>query len=219
MAYSFNFGVIWANLDNLLLGLALGLSLALASLAAGTVIGLACALAANDGSPLLKRLVAVYVTVIRNIPLLVIVLFVYFALPRTGVRLGKIESFIASLALYAGAYLTEVFRAGLAGVPAGVVDAGRAIGLTRLSLNLNVILPIMLRNALPALGTTFISLFKDTSIAATIAVQELTFVARRINVDTFRVAEAWFAASVLYVATCLALAASLRQLERRFRHF
>ena len=58
-------------------------------------------------------------------------LFVYFALPRIGVRLGKIESFIASLAIYAGAYLTEVFRAGLAGVPAGVIDAGRAIGLTR----------------------------------------------------------------------------------------
>ena len=69
----------------------------------------------------------------------------------------------------------------------------------------------MLRNALPALGTTFISLFKDTSIAATIAVQELTFVARKINVETFRVAEAWIAASVLYVATCLALAASLRR--------
>ena len=155
-------------------------------------------------SPLARRLVAAYVTAIRNIPLLVLVLFVYFALPRIGIRLGKIESFIASLAIYAGAYLTEVFRASLAGVPAGVIDAGRAIGLTRTNLNLHVILPIMVRNALPALGTTFISLFKDTSIAATIAVQELTFVARKINVETFRVAEAWLAASALYVMTCLA---------------
>ena len=80
-----------------------------------------------------------------------------------------------------------MFRAGLAGVPRGVIDAGRAIGLTGLQLALYVISPIMLRNCLPALGTTFISLFKDTSLAAVIAVPELTFEARKINNETFRV--------------------------------
>jgi polar amino acid transport system permease protein len=219
MSYSFNFGVIWANLDNFLLGLALGLALALAAIGIGTVLGLICAFAATAKAPLLRGAVAAYVTFIRNLPLLVIVLFAYFALPRLGVRLGKNESFIASLSLYAGAYLTEVFRAGLAGVPRGVVDAGLAIGLTRTRVSLYVVLPIMLRNSLPALGTTFISLFKDTSLAATIAVQELTFVARKINVETFRVAEAWLAASVLYICTCLLLAAGLRRLERRFPKF
>ena len=77
----------------------------------------------------------------------------------------------------------------------------------------------MLRNVLPALGTTFISLFKDTSIAAAIAVPELTFEARRINVETFRVIETWLAASALYVATCSLIAAGLRRLERRFPRF
>jgi polar amino acid transport system permease protein len=219
MSYSFNFGVIWANFDNFLLGLALGLALALAAISAGTIIGLLCAFAATSKLPTARGLVASYVTVIRNLPLLVIVLFAYFALPRLGLRLGKVESFIASLALYAGAYLTEVFRAGLAGVPRGVVDAGLAIGLTRSRVALYVVLPITLRNSLPALGTTFISLFKDTSLAATIAIQELTFVARKINVETFRVAEAWLAASVLYIATCLILAAGLRRLERQFPKF
>ncbi|HEY7749928.1 MAG TPA: amino acid ABC transporter permease [Aestuariivirgaceae bacterium] len=219
MSYSFNFGVIWANLDNFLLGLALGLALALASIAIGTVIGLACAFASLAKRRTLRALVAAYVTFVRNLPLLVIVLFAYFALPRLGLRLGKNESFIASLSLYAGAYLTEVFRAGLAGVPRGVIDAGLAIGLTRSRVSLYLVLPIMLRNSLPALGTTFISLFKDTSLAATIAVQELTFVARKINVETFRVAEAWLAASVLYIFTCLLLAGGLRRLERRFPKF
>jgi glutamine transport system permease protein len=219
MSYSFNFGVIWANLDTFLLGLALGLALAFASIAIGTVLGLVCAFASLAKGRLLRAVVAAYVTFVRNLPLLVIVLFAYFALPRLGLRLGKNESFIASLSLYAGAYLTEVFRAGLAGVPRGVVDAGLAIGLTRARVSLYVVLPIMLRNSLPALGTTFISLFKDTSLAATIAVQELTFVARKINVETFRVAEAWLAASVLYISTCLLLAAGLRRLERRFPKF
>ena len=219
MSYSFNFGVIWANLDTFLLGLALGLALAFASIAIGTVIGLVCAFASLAKGRLLRAVVAAYVTFVRNLPLLVIVLFAYFALPRLGLRLGKNESFIASLSLYAGAYLTEVFRAGLAGVPRGVIDAGLAIGLTRARVSLYVVLPIMLRNSLPALGTTFISLFKDTSLAATIAVQELTFVARKINVETFRVAEAWLAASFLYISTCLLLAAGLRRLERRFPKF
>ena len=218
MGYSFNIGVIWARLDVFLLGLALGLALALAALAIGTLLGLIAAFAATAGG-LWRRLVAVYVSLFRNTPLLVIVLFVYFALPQTGIKLDKYESFIASLAVYSGAYLTEVFRAGLAGVPKGVIDAGRAIGLNRLQLALNVVLPIMIRNCLPALGTTFISLFKDTSLAAVIAVPELTYQARKLNTETFRVAEAWATASILYLSTCLVIAAVLRFAERRFPKF
>ncbi len=218
MGYSFNFGVIWARLDVFLLGLALGLALALAALAVGTLIGLTAALAAS-GSPLRRKLVAAYVSLFRNTPLLVIILFVYFALPRVGVRLDKYESFIASLAVYSGAYLTEVFRSGRAGVPEGVVDAGRALGLSRFRVARLIVLPIMLRNCLPALGTTFIALFKDTSLAAVIAVPELTYEARKLNTETFRVAEAWATASVLYLVTCIAIAAGLRRLERLYPRF
>jgi polar amino acid transport system permease protein len=219
MAYSFRFGVIEANLDNFLQGLALGLALAFAAILIGTLIGLLCAFATMAKTQLPSRLVGIYVSAVRNTPLLVIILFVYFALPQLGVRLGKHESFVFSLAIYAGAYLTEVFRAGLAGVPKGVVDAGRAIGLTGFQLALYVISPIMWRNCLPALGTTFISLFKDTSLAAVIAIPELTYQARKLNTETFRVAEAWATASVLYLSTCLLIAAGLRQLERRFPKF
>ena len=216
MTYNFHFGVIWANAGLLLYGLALGLVLAFAALAVGTAIGLVCAFLANGRSRAAGVVIASYVSIVRNLPLLVIVLFVYFALPRVGIRLGKMESFSASLAIYAGAYLTEVFRAGLAGVPKGVIDAGRAVGLAPIRLAVFVTLPILLRNVLPSLGTTFISLFKDTSIAATIAIPELTYQARKINVETFRVAEAWLAASTLYIGTCLALAGLLRWVEARF---
>lgn len=219
MNYAFNFNVIWANAGNLAGGLALGLALAFLAIAIGAVIGLVAAFAAIDGSPALRRVAAAYVTFIRNTPLLVIVLVAYFALPELGIRLEKLESFVVSLALYAGAYLTEVFRAGLTGIPPGLTDAGLSIGLTRLQVARLIRLPIMLRNALPALGSTFISLFKDTSIAAAIAVPELTFQARRINVDSFRVVEAWMAASVLYVSTSLVIAAGLRRLERVFPKF
>jgi His/Glu/Gln/Arg/opine family amino acid ABC transporter permease subunit len=219
MSYTLHFGVIWDNFDRLLAGLALGLGLALVAIAIGAVVGLALAFASVGRSRVPRKIANAYVTLIRNTPILVIILIVYFGLPQMGIRLGKIESFIASLAIYAAAYLTEVFRAGLLSVPAGVVDAGRAIGLRRLHLSLLVVFPIMLRNTLPALGSTFISLFKDTSIAAAIAVPELTFEARKINVETFRVMETWMVASALYVATCALIAAGLRRLERRFPRF
>jgi His/Glu/Gln/Arg/opine family amino acid ABC transporter permease subunit len=219
MTYTFNFNVIWANLDQLLGGLALGLVLAFFSILIGAAIGLASAFAATGRSRFLRGMANIYVTAIRNTPLLVIVLIAYFALPELGIRLGKLESFVASLSIYAGAYLTEVFRASLIGIPAGLIDAGLSIGLTRFQVARLVRFPIMLRNALPALGSTFISLFKDTSIAAAIAIPELTFQARRINVDTFRVVEAWMAASILYLGTCLVIAAGLRRLERRFPKF
>ena len=123
------------------------------------------------------------------------------------------------LAIYAGAYLAESFRAAMITVPSGVLDAARSIGLTGTGIALYVVLPIALRNALPSVGNNFISLFKDTSIAAVIAVPELTFQARKINNESFRVIEVWLVASFLYVATCGLIALALRQLEARFPKF
>ena len=219
MGYTLNFRPIWANFDKLLWGLGLGLSLAIAAVGIGAVIGLVCGFISAGSSKLGRRAVAAYVAVVRNTPILVIVLLIYFALPQAGVTLDKIPSFIVALAIYSGAYLSEVFRAGLISVPKGVVEAARAVGLTRLQTNIYVVSPIMLRNALPALGSTFISLFKDTSIAAAIAVPELTFQARKINVESFRVVETWTVASALYIATCFLIATALRGLERRFPKF
>jgi polar amino acid transport system permease protein len=108
-----------------------------------------------------------------------------------------------------------VFRGGLLGVPKGMREAGLAIGLTEWQIRLHIVIPIMLRTVLPALGSTFIGLFKDTSLAAAIAVPELTFEARKINVESFRVVETWLVATALYVATCSILAALLRRVEAR----
>jgi polar amino acid transport system permease protein len=170
MGYTLNFAVVWADFHNLLWGLGLGLLLAVFAVTIGAGIGLLAAFAAVGPSRAGRIIVRLYVSIMRNLPILVIVLVAYFGLPQIGIRLNKFESFVGSLALYSGAYLAEVFRAGLMGVPRGVVEAARAIGLTRLQTSLSVVVPIMLRNVLPALGSTFIGLFKDTSLAAAIAV-------------------------------------------------
>lgn len=215
MGYTLNFAVVWRNFDQLLAGLALSLGLAFVSILIGALIGLVLAFGLLSKHRVAKWPAIGYVTIIRNLPILVLILFAYFALPQMGVRLGKIESFVAVLAIYSGAYLAEVFRAGLLSIPKGLPEAGLSIGLTPMQIRISIIIPLMFRNILPALSSTIISLFKDTSLAAAIAVPELTFEARKINGESFRVIETWIVVSGLYVVTCTVLAALMRLAERR----
>jgi polar amino acid transport system permease protein len=215
MGYHLNFDVVWRNFDHLLSGLALGLGLAIVAIFIGCWIGLAAAFAMNSKHTAWRRISGAYVTVFRNLPPYFLIIFAYFVLPRLGLTLGKIESFVATLAIYGGAYLAEVFRGALLALPRGLREAGLAIGLTEWRTRVWIIIPVMLRNAFPSLANNFIALFKDTSLAAAIAVPELTFYARKINTETFRVIEVWLVASLMYVAACYLIAAGLRYFERR----
>lgn len=215
MGYTLNFSVVWRNFDSLLVGLALSLGLAIVSILVGACIGLFLAFALISKNRYARIPAAAYVTILRNLPILVLVLFVYFALPQLGLRLDKIESFVLVLSLYSGAYLAEVFRAGLLSIPKGMTEAGLSIGLTAMQIRKTVIAPLMFRNILPSLSSTIISLFKDTSLAASIAVPELTFAARKINVESFRVIETWLVTTAIYVAVCFIIAFLMRAVERR----
>ena len=215
MGYTLNFSAVWRNFDFLLSGLALSLGLAIISILIGAMIGLLLAFALTSKSRIAVMPAQAYVTIIRNLPILVLVLFVFFALPQLGFRLDKVRSFVLVLSVYSGAYLAEVFRAGLLSIPKGLTEAGLSIGLTSMQIRGSIIAPLMLRNVLPSLSSTIISLFKDTSLAAAIAVPELTFAARKINVESFRVIETWLVTSALYVATCFLIAILMRFVERR----
>lgn len=219
MDYVLNFGAVLRGFDNLLSGLALGLAMGLAGLAAGSLIGIVAAYAAVFGGRPARVLVAAYVGLIRNVPILVLALFAFFALPQYGIRFSNTNTFAIVLAIYAGAYLTESFRAAISIIPKGILEAARSIGLTGPGIAIWIILPIAVRNALPSVGNNFISLFKDTSIAAVIAVPELTFQARKINNESFRVIETWLVTSGIYIATCALIALALRRLEARFPKF
>jgi glutamine transport system permease protein len=146
MGYTLNFSAVWRSFDQLLWGLALSLGLAFVAIAIGCVLGLITAFGLLSKQGALRHPARIYVTVIRNTPILVLVLFTFFALPQLGIRLGKIESFVATLALYSGAYLAEVFRGGLLAVPNGLKEAGLAIGLTQSQIRSSIVMPLMLRN-------------------------------------------------------------------------
>jgi polar amino acid transport system permease protein len=185
------------------------------SVALGTLIGLVVAFALVSERKIFRVLSNTYVTVIRNIPLLIIVLFIYFGLPDVGFVFSEIPSFIFALTIYAGAYIAEVFRGGILAIPKGVGEAGMAIGMSNLQIIVFIKIPILFRSTMPALSSTYISLFKDASIAAIISVPELTFHIRKINLETFRTIEAWSTATVFYVISCFIIAYLLRRVERR----
>jgi len=217
LRYNFNWPVIWRNSDKLINGLALGLAIAVVALFAGCIIGIALAVCRQSRSPVLRWPAAAFVELVRNSPLLVLVFFIYFGLPEFGfTAFNNIESFTATLALYAGAYLTEVFRGGLQAIPTAYIEAGKAIGLGRFQRLRYVVMPVLFRIVLPSLSSALISLFKDTALAAAIGVPELTYGARWINVNTFQVLETWITATVLYLGACYVIAIGLRQVERRY---
>jgi polar amino acid transport system permease protein len=214
--YHLNFGFVWQHFDRLIWGLARSLGIAAVAIAVGVALGLALAVVFVSGSKGARALVSAYVEIFRNVPLLLFVYLVFYGIPtQFDLRYGPTTSFLLTLSIYAGAHLVEVFRAGLAAVPSGLIEAGKAIGLTPWQRFWSVRLPTMLRIVLPALGNTFVSLFKDTSVAAVIAVPELTFGAQWITLNSFRVVEVFLVITVMYLGVGYGLLRLMRLVEGR----
>ena len=218
MGYNWNWELAFTYLPDFAWGLLVGLAMALFSLIIGSAVGLGAAALSLRPSRTLRLLVRAYVEVVRNVPILLWAYFAFYGLPHLGITfLDNLWSFIVALSVYAGAYLTEVFRGGLSSIPERYTEAGRAMGLTARQRIRLITLPLMFRIVLPSLTNSFISLFKDTSVAAALAVPEITYAAQYMNVNTFRVLEAWLIASVIYLVVGYALAFGFRAFERRYR--
>ncbi len=214
--YHFNFTFVWRHFNRLTWGLVLSLELALLSILIGMAIGLVLALAYTDFGRPVRALIAAYVEFIRNVPLLLLIYLVFYGIPSIGgFAYDATTSFVMTLSLYAGAHLVEVFRAGFDAVPKGIVDAGKAIGLTPWQRLVHVRLPTVFRITLPSLSNAYISLFKDTSLAAVIAVPELMHNAQWINSNSFRVLEVYAVLTPMYVVTGWIILMALRLIERR----
>lgn len=217
MTYHFNYGLVWRHFDRLAWGLALSLELTVVAVAIGLAIGLGLALAYTGRGRAVRWAISMYVEFIRNVPLLLLVYLVFYGVPSAvDIQYDAPTSFLVTLSVYAGAYLVEIFRAGLVAIPRGVIEAGKAIGLTPWQRLVYVRLPTMIRIVLPSLSNTFVSLFKDTSIASVIAVPELTYGADWIKTNTFRTIEVYTVITPMYLVTGYLILFALRRLERRF---
>ncbi|MBO9680635.1 MAG: amino acid ABC transporter permease [Acidovorax sp.] len=215
----------------LLQGWLVTLALSAVAIAASTVLGVGLAAARGSGGPgwcSWQGAARAYLSLFRNTPLLVQLFFWYFGLPSLlpeGVRealvagQGPWPSFevltaTLGLVLYATAYVGEEIRAGIQGVPRSQWQAALALGLTPRQVFTAVVLPQALRLALPPLFGQYMNIVKNTSLVMAVGVVELSYVSRQIEAETFRTFQSFGAATLLYVATILALEALLARLRR-----
>jgi cystine transport system permease protein len=164
----------------------------------GCILGLFIALARISSFRLLRYAAFVYVSIFRGTPLLVQLLLIYFGLPRIGIVLEPVPSAIIALTLFSASYLSENFRSGINAVDKGQWEAGLSMGLSYRKLMQRIILPQGLVIAIPTVGSRLIALVKDTSLASTVTVVELTRVADQVGAATFRYMEMFLMVGAIY---------------------
>ena len=183
------------------------------SMCAALVIALAATSMRLGGGPVARALAIAYVELIRNTPLLVQILFIYFVI-APGFGLAAEPSAIIALSLFEGAYMSEIFRAGILSVPREQWEAAVSLGLPPAYAARDVVLPQAVRNALPPLLSECITLVKNTSLASVISVTELTFVGKKTISDTFMSLEIWLTVALVYLCLSLLMSGMAALLRR-----
>lgn len=206
----------------LLQGLGLSLVLGACALLVALLGGLAVALCRLSPRAWLRLPATAYVEVIRGVPLMVLILWIYYgvvsdALWMLGIPLHWFPALMLAFGACYAAFIGETYRAGIQSVDRGQGEAARALGLTHRQAMRHVVLPQAVRNILPALGNEAISLFKDTSLASVIAAEELMSRGKSVAGRDFRTMETYTIVALLYLATTLVFGVFQRRLERRLR--
>ncbi|MDI6823168.1 MAG: amino acid ABC transporter permease [Bacillota bacterium] len=211
-----DWSVIPDYLGVLMYGVVLTLRLSLLATLLGIGIGIVAGLCRISRNPLIAFLAAAYVELIRGIPLLVLLFWIFFGL-GSFLNLPNYVAAVLALGIFAGAFVAEIVRAGIESIPRGQMEAARASGMTYIQAMRLIILPQALRRILPPLAGQFISLIKDSSLVSVIAVVDLALQARNVIIATFRSFEVWTFTAVLYFMLTFSLSQFTRFLERRYR--
>lgn len=202
----------------LLTGLFTTLRITAASLVLAFCIGLVAVVMRLSGSVIARALSRIYLELIRNTPLLVQIFFLYFVVsPIVG--MDAFATGVVALSLFEGAYISEIFRAGILSVPQGQWDAARSLGLGTVDTYCHVILPQAVRSVVPSLAGQAISLVKDSALVSTIAVYDIAMQAHAIVAETFLVFEVWLTVAAVYLTITLGLSVLAHTLESRFHRY
>ena len=214
----FEWSVVWQALPELFKGAQLTVMIALSGLVGGLIIGIVAGLMRAYGNIILNGIAFIYVELIRGTPIVVQVMFIYFALPLVAdIRINPITAAITSIIVNAGAYIAEIVRGSFLSIHKGLKEAGLALGLPLWKVLLYVIGPLAFRRMIPALGNQFIVSLKDTSLFIVIGVGELTRQGQEIMAANFRAVEIWSAVAVFYLIMTGTLTLILRVTEKRMR--
>ena len=204
----------WINIRFLLDGLLVTVEVAVLSIIFSFIIGSVLGLVRYLKIPVVSKIVGLLIDLIRNLPLLLIIFFTYFALPQIGIRLDIFWSAIAAMTIFESAMLSEIIRAGLNSVPKGQTEAGLSTGLTYSQTLLFILIPQAFKAMVPPILSQFISLIKDTSLAVIISLPEITHNAKIIyGQNTNYVIPMFVAMALLYFSICFALSRVVKRLK------
>lgn len=211
-----DFELIQRALPILLMGAGVTIEITAFSVAIGFFIGLFVGIARISQFKILRIMAAVYADCIRGTPLLVQIFLIYFALPMAiGQRVEPFIAAVAACGINSGAYVSEIFRAGIQAIDVGQMEAGRSLGLTWWQTMRFIILPQAFKNILPPLGNEFIAMLKDSSLVSVIGFEELTRRGQLIIAQTYGSFEIWMTVAVLYLIMTMVISRIVAFLEKR----
>jgi polar amino acid transport system permease protein len=193
------YGQVIGYLPDFLVGAAIALVIALVAFALGLLIGLAGASVMAYGPRPARLAVRAYVSFFTNTPQLVQIFFLFFALPEFGILLSPVQAVLIGMTLNAGAYLTEIQRAGFQSLPQAEIDAAETLGFTRVQTIRHVIAPHIMKALYPSLSNHYIIMTLGTSMAAIFGVEELTARALNANAISFRSIEIFSLTALIYI--------------------
>lgn len=196
-------------------GVLVTLELAIISIIGATILAFISALARLSRVPSINSLAGLYISLIRGTPLFLQFLFIYWALPQLGLVLSSMQAAIAALSLNYGAYMSEIFRAGIQAVSSGQTEAAGALGMTPWQTMRRIVLPQAFRIVVPDIGNQFIAMQKDTALASAIAVEELMGRARQAGLPRQHFFEALVVAAAWYWLMTIVMTAFQTRLEHR----
>ena len=214
---SFDFSLIWNSLPLLLAGAGVTIEITAIAVGLGFIFGLITSVCRLSGVKVLQVIAVCYVNIIRGTPMLVQIFLIYFALPMViGERINPFVAAVAACSINSGAYVSEIFRAGIQSVDKGQMEAGRSLGLSWMQTMRYVILPQAFKHVIPPLGNEFISMTKETSLVSVIGFEELTRRGQLIISKTYGSFEIWLTVAAIYLVMTLTIARLVSYLERRF---
>jgi polar amino acid transport system permease protein len=214
--YSFRWDVIPRNIGFLLDGIEMTLFLSVVTLIVATVLGMVIALMQTSRFRLARIAALTVGEIIRNTPILVQLLWVYYVMPIVfNIQIDALSASILGLSLYSAVFISEVFRAGIATVPVGHREAAQVLGLTPLQSFVRIVGPQAIRSVLPPLAANFVQLIKYSSLASVISVSEVTRRGIELSSSTFRPLEIFTFIGLIYFVICWPLTHSIRIWEAR----
>ena len=215
---NFDMNLVVNSFPLLLIGAGVTIQITVLSTAIGFVIGLVVGVARISHLRPLRLLAEVYVEFFRGTPLLVQIFLFYFALPViTGQRIDPFIAAISACGINSGAYVAEIFRAGIQSVDEGQMEAGRSLGMTWLQTMRYIIVPQAFKRVIPPLGNEFIAMLKDSSLVSVIGFEELTRRGQLIIAKTYGSFEIWLSVAVIYLVMTLPISRFVAYLARRCR--